>query len=378
MRSKPARRASSQKISPQNSGPVTDNIETAKEAGLHYVAERADGIHRRRRGKGFYYSNSAGKQVRDIATLGRIKSLVIPPAWEDVWICGDPLGHLQAVGRDQRGRKQYRYHPRWREVRDENKYDRLREFGRALPRIRRRVARDMRKPGLPREKVLATVVKLLETTLIRVGNEEYLRENHSTGLTTMRNKHVEIHGSEIHFEFRGKSGVEHAVDLRDRRLAKIVRACQHLPGQELFQYVDDDGTRHAIGSQDVNDYLHQIGGGEFTAKDFRTWSGTVLAAMALQEFEKFDSEAQAKRNVVAAIESVAKKLGNTKAVCRKCYVHPAVLNTYLDGKLLNAVRGRVEKKISTTLHSLRPEEAAVMALLQSRLIRESLRRKKAA
>ncbi len=299
--------------------------------------------------------------------MERICALVLPPAWTDVWICPDARGHLQAVGRDQRGRTQYRYHARWREVRDENKYERMIDFGKALPKIRRRVARDLRRKGLPREKVLATVIKLLETALIRVGNEQYTKENHSFGLTTMRNRHVEVKGASIHFEFRGKSGVDRAVDLEDRRLAKIISACQDLPGHELFQYVDESGQRHTIGSEDVNGYLHEIAGGDFTAKDFRTWAGTVLAAMALQEFERFDSETQAKKNVVAAIESVAKRLGNTKAVCRKCYVHPTVLNSYLDGSLLSALKCRVEGKIRSSLHALRPEEAAVLAMLQARL-----------
>ena len=349
----------------------TENIESAKAAGLRYVSERGEGIKRKRRGKNFTYVDPSGKVVRHPETIVRIHSLVIPPAWEDVWISPDARGHIQAVGRDQRGRTQYRYHPRWREVRDENKYEHMIDFARALPKIRRRVRRDMSVPGLPREKVLATVIKLLETTLIRVGNEEYARTNHSVGLTTMKNKHVDVNGRTIHFEFRGKSGVEHAIDLEDRRLAKIVKQCQHLPGHDLFQYVDHEGTRHAIGSADVNAYLHETAGDEFTAKDFRTWAGTVLAAMALQEFERFDSETQAKRNVVAAIESVAKKLGNTKAVCRKCYIHPKVLTSYLDGTLIKSLQRKVERKMKSSLRALRPEEAAVLALLQQRLARES-------
>jgi len=301
-----------------------ENIQAAKTAGLRYVSEQTEGICRHRRGKGFFYADSSGKKVRDAETLNRIKSLVIPPAWKDVWICPDPRGHIQAIGRDQRGRKQYRYHARWREARDETKYEHMLDFGKSLPKIRRRVRRDMRQPGLPREKVIAIVIKLLESTLIRIGNDEYAKANHSIGLTTMHNKHVEIKAGAIHFEFRGKSGVEHAIDLQDRRLAKIIKACQDVPGYDLFQYVNGDGTHHAIKSEDINEYLHRVAGKEFTAKDFRTWAGTVLAAMALQEFERFDSQTQAKRNVVAAIESVAKKLGNTKAVCRKCYIHPTV------------------------------------------------------
>jgi DNA topoisomerase-1 len=348
-----------------------ENIQAAKTAGLRYVSEQTEGICRHRRGKGFFYADSSGKKVRDAETLNRIKSLVIPPAWKDVWICPDPRGHIQAIGRDQRGRKQYRYHARWREARDETKYEHMLDFGKSLPKIRRRVRRDMRQPGLPREKVIAIVIKLLESTLIRIGNDEYAKANHSIGLTTMHNKHVEIKAGAIHFEFRGKSGVEHAIDLQDRRLAKIIKACQDVPGYDLFQYVNGDGTHHAIKSEDINEYLHRVAGKEFTAKDFRTWAGTVLAAMALQEFERFDSQTQAKRNVVAAIESVAKKLGNTKAVCRKCYIHPTVLNTYLDGTLVDSLKAQVERQLKSSLHGLRPEEAAVLALLQERLSRES-------
>jgi DNA topoisomerase-1 len=349
----------------------SENIESARAAGLRYVSQRDAGIKRLRKAKGFCYLDARGRVLRDPDTELRIRSLAIPPAWEEVWICADPRGHLQAVGKDQRGRTQYRYHPKWREVRDENKYERMIDFGKALPKIRRRARRDLRRPGLPREKVLATVVQLLETALIRVGNQEYTKANHSFGLTTMRNKHVEVKGASIHFEFRGKSGVERTVDLHDRRLAKIIKACQDLPGHELFQYVDDDGTRHTISSEDVNAYLHAIAGDDFTAKDFRTWAGTVLAAMALQEFERFDSAAQAKKNVVAAIETVAKKLGNTKAVCRKCYVHPTVLNCYLEGTLLDSLKSVVEGKIKSSLHALRCEEAAVLTVLQERLAREA-------
>jgi DNA topoisomerase-1 len=350
-----------------------EGLESAKSAGLRYVSDHDRGIHRVRRGKSFSYVDFARKPVKGAETLHRIHSLVIPPAWEQVWICPDASGHIQAVGVDQRGRKQYRYHPRWREVRDETKYEHLVAFGKKLPKIRRQVQRDMRAPGLPREKVVATVIRLLETTLIRVGNEEYAKENHSFGLTTMHDKHVAVKAGSIHFEFRGKSGVQHAIDLQDRKLAKIIRSCQHLPGHELFQYVDAQDTRHTISSDDVNDYLHATAGNEFTAKDFRTWAGTVLAAMALQEFERFDSEAQAKRNLVAAIESVAKKLGNTKTVCRKCYIHPAVMSGYLDGTLVESLKREVERNLKTSLHGLRPEEAAVLAMLQERLARETKR-----
>jgi DNA topoisomerase-1 len=305
--------------------------------------------------------------VRDEDTLARIKSLAIPPAWTDVWICAQPNGHVQATGRDARGRKQYRYHPRWRAVRDEVKYERMIAFGKALPQIRRKVDEDLRLPGLPREKVLATIVYLLQVTMMRVGNEEYARENKSFGLTTLRNRHVRVDGSDVEFRFRGKSGVYHSVKVHDRRLARIIQRSREIPGQELFQYIDDEGGQHSVDSSDVNDYLRTISGEDYTAKDFRTWAGTVLAAMALQEFEKFDSEAQAKKNVVRAIESVAKKLGNTPSVCRKCYVHPAVLDAYLDGAEIAGLRQRAEQELVEELHELHPEEAAVLALLQQRL-----------
>jgi DNA topoisomerase-1 len=351
--------------------PATDPMVAAKVAGLHYVTDTAPGIRRLRAGKRFRYVGPDGKPVRRPEELRRIRSLVIPPAWTEVWICPSPNGHTQATGLDSRGRKQYRYHPRWREVRDEAKYGRMVAFGRALPRIRARTEQDLAQPGLPRSKVLASIVRLLESTLIRVGNEEYARANHSFGLTTMHDRQVDISGGTIHFEFRGKSGIERAVDLHDRRLAGILKQCQDIPGQELFQYQDGEGTRHSIGSADVNAYLHEIAGEGFTAKDFRTWAGTVLAARALQEFEAFDTKAQAKKNVVRAIETVANRLGNTKAVCRKCYVHPAVLDAYLDGSLVQTLRQKVEKEISESLSSLRPEEAAVLAFLPERLKQEA-------
>jgi DNA topoisomerase I len=353
-----------------NVAPAPDALEAAESAGLRYVTDASPGITRRRRGSGFIYLDAKGKPVRDADTLNRITHLVIPPAWRNVWICPDPLGHIQAVGRDDRGRKQYKYHERWRQVRDENKYGRMMQFVRALPAIRRRVARDLRKPGLPREKVLAAVVRLLETTFIRVGNEEYKKQNKSYGLTTIHNHHAKVRGSNIHFHFRGKSGVEHAIDLEDPRLAKIVRACQDLSGEELFGYRDDDGRAHDIGSADVNAYLQEITGQDFTAKDFRTWAGTVLAARALQAFEAVDGQARRKKNVVAAVESVAKKLGNTRAVCRKCYIHPAVIDSYLDGSFLDTVGERAMKLVRTA-RGLRPEEVAVLGLLSKRLKAEA-------
>jgi DNA topoisomerase-1 len=338
---------------------------------LRYVHDDRPGIRRVRSGKGFRHVGPDGKTVRDPAVLRRIRSLVIPPAWTDVWICPTANGHVQATGTDARGRKQYRYHPRWREVRDETKYHRMIAFGQALPRIRARVEKDLKLPGLPRAKVLAAIVRLLETTLIRVGNDEYARTNHHYGLTTLLDQHARISGSTIHFSFRGKSGVRHTVDLNDRRLARVVRSCQDVPGQELFQYLDEDGAGHTVGSADVNEYLHEVAGEEFTAKDFRTWAGTVLAARALQEFEAFDSKTQAKRNIVRAIEEVARRLGNTRTVCRKCYVHPAVLDAYLDGTLLQTLRQRVEKELTGSLSKLRPEEAAVLAFLEERLRHEA-------
>jgi len=338
---------------------------------LCYVSDDQPGIRRIQVGKGTRYVLPGGRPLRDKATLSRIRSLVIPPAWTDVWICSLANGHLQATGLDARGRKQYRYHPRWRTVRDETKYDKMIAFGQTLSRIRKRTDRDLKRPGLPREKVLATVIRLLETTLIRVGKEEYARTDGTIGLTTMHNKHAKVEGATVHFEFKGKSGVRHAIDLHDRRLARIVRHCQEIPGQDLFQYLDELGQRHAISSTDVNDYLHEIAGSAFTAKDFRTWAGTVFAAQGLQEMEAFDSDAQAKRNIVRAIENVAKRLGNTTAVCRKCYIHPAVLEAYVDGTLIDTLRQRVETTLKESLHSLQPEEAAVLAFLQARVRREA-------
>ena len=339
----------------------------ARAAGLRYVSDESPGIARKRTASGFRYVDAEGRAVRDRSTLARVRSLAIPPAWTHVWICPLANGHLQATGRDARGRKQYRYHPRWRSVRDEAKYERMLSFGKALPKIRREVDAALSLPGLPREKVLATIVYLLQATLMRIGNEEYARSNKSFGLTTLRDRHVRIDGSEVEFRFRGKSGVYHSVKLEDRRLARIIARTRDLPGQELFQYLDKDGNRHSVGSADVNEYLRTISGEDYTAKDFRTWAGTVLAALALQEFEKVDSDAQAKKNIVRAIESVAEKLGNTPSICRKCYVHPAVLDAYLDGTMLEGLRARAEQELVQDLHALEPEEAAVLALLERRL-----------
>jgi DNA topoisomerase-1 len=340
-------------------------------AGLRYVSEDLAGIRRRRAGRGFVYLDADGRRVRDAETLRRIHALVIPPAWRDVWISSAPNGHIQAVGRDARGRKQYRYHARWRAVRDETKYTRMLVFARALPRVRAQVARDLARPGLPREKVLATVVRLLETTLIRIGNQEYARANKSFGLTTLRTRHVDVAGSEMRFEFRGKGGKTHAVGVRDPRVARVVRRLQDLPGQELFQYLDDSGARRTIGSADVNAYLNDIAGEDFTAKDFRTWAGTVLAALALAEVRAFGTAREAKRNVVRAIERVASRLGNTPAICRKSYVHPEVLNAYLDGVTIAALKTRTEREIGEGLHGLDAEEGVVLGLLQQRLARQA-------
>jgi DNA topoisomerase-1 len=358
----------SEDLAPASPVPNSDPPAAAKAAGLRYVNDNRPGIRRERDGEAFRYVDADGDPVSDEGTLKRIKSLAIPPAWTEVWICQYANGHLQATGRDARGRKQYRYHPKWRDVRDEVKYERMIKFGQALPAIRSEVDRALKLPGLPREKVLATIVYLLEVTMMRIGNDEYARENHSYGLTTLRNRHVKIDGSDVEFRFRGKSGVFHKVHVHDRRLARIIQRSRDLPGQELFQYVDDDGESRSIDSADVNEYLRTITGEDYTAKDFRTWSGTVLAALALQEFEKFDSEAQAKKNIVRAIESVAERLGNTPSVCRKCYVHPAVLEAYLDGAALQVLRERTEEQLTEELHKLPPEEAAVLAMLEERLL----------
>jgi DNA topoisomerase-1 len=331
------------------------------------------GIERVRHGTSFRYIGPDRKPVRNEDDLRRIRGLVIPPAWTRVWISPDPLGHLQATGRDARGRKQYRYHPLWREVRDETKYHHMIAFAQALAAIRRRTCDDLARPGLSKEKVLAAVVQLLEKTLIRVGNDEYAKQNQSFGLTTMRDGHVAVRGERVRFTFRGKSGVEHDIDLADRRLARIVKACRDIPGYDLFQYYDENGERHAVGSADVNAYLQDITGKDFTSKDFRTWAGTVLAAQLLREFERFDSDAQAKRNIVQAVEAVAKRLGNTKAVCRKCYIHPAVFDAYLDGSMLKTVAQSARRAVKTA-DDLSRGEAAVLQLLERRLDKETRRR----
>jgi DNA topoisomerase-1 len=351
-------------------GPVLDPVESAKAAHLRYVTDARPGIRRRRHGKSFTYVDSDGKTVRDKETLKRIRSLVIPPAWSDVWICPIANGHLQATGRDARRRKQSRYHPRWREVRDETKYERMGLFAQVLPKIREHVDEDLALPGLPRERVLATIVSLMESTLIRVGNAEYAKENKSFGLTTMRNRHVEVNGSHITFRFQGKSRVNHTVDLSDRRLANIIRRCADIPGYELFQYLDPEGESHTVDSADVNEYLQSITGDYFTAKDFRTWAGSVLACDLLRELEPFTSATEAKKNVVEVVKSVAQRLGNTPAVCRKCYIHPAVLEAYLNGEEIGAAKRRLDREIAEHAHALREEEHTLVKLLQERVLLE--------
>jgi DNA topoisomerase I len=342
----------------------------AARAQLRYVHDSMPGILRHKARNGFDYRLPDGSLVRDIATLKRIRALVIPPAWIDVWICRDPNGHLQATGRDQRGRKQYRYHARWREVRDDAKYGKLLIFARVLPLIRARVEEDLKRPGLPRERVLAAVVRLMELTLFRVGNSEYARKNKSFGLTTLRDHHARIDGSHIHLSFRGKSGNRYESDINDRRLARIVKGCRDLPGYELFQYLDDDGNRQAVGSEEVNAYLREITGEDITAKDSRTWAGTQLAAEALRALRDIDNESRRKKAIIRAVEKVARHLGNTPAVCRRCYIHPAVLDGYVDGTLLDALAAKTETYLKENIEHMSPEEAAVTAFLRLRLTAE--------
>ncbi|HXW03779.1 MAG TPA: hypothetical protein VD833_00990 [Vicinamibacterales bacterium] len=353
-----------------------DPVASARMAGLRYVTDATPGITRRKRGSGVAYYRPDGSLVRDSATLERIRSLAIPPAWERVWISPDANGHLQATGRDARGRKQYRYHAYWNRVRNDVKYGRMIAFGRALPSIRRRTETDLRKPALSRERVLATVVRLLEKTLIRVGNEEYARTNGSFGLTTLQDRHVAVRGTRVQFRFRAKSGIRQTVDLEDAALARSVRRCQDLPGQTLFQYLDADGRRQRVDSGDVNAYLREIAGQDFTAKDFRTWAGTVLAASALSAPGAAAAAVTArKRQIVRAVEAVAQRLGNTRAVCRKCYVHPAVFDAYLDGVTIEIVADRTRRLTSRRLTRLSRAEAAVLALLQQRLARDARARR---
>lgn len=349
---------------------IVDPARSAVQAGLSYVTDDQPGISRRRAGKGFIYRDPKGRRITDRYELDRLRRLAIPPAWTRVWISPDPRGHLQATGRDARGRKQHRYHNDWHAARDEVKFNRMQEFGRALPRIRQQVDGDMRGKPTARRTVLATIVRLLETTLVRIGNEEYAKQNDSFGLTTLRDDHVQERGRELLLEFKGKSGKVHSVRVHDRRARRIIKSVQDLPGQELFQFIDEVGERQKVTSRDVNEYLQEVSGEPFTAKDFRTFAATVMAAWALQEFEQFDTQAKCKRNIRQAIEAVSRRLGNTPAVCRKSYVHPEVLNAYLDGSLLATLRDRVEENLREELAGLRPEEAAVLAFLRKRLARQ--------
>jgi len=327
---------------------VNGPLASAKAAGLRYVTDEMPGYARKLKGKHFEFYDRDGKKITAESEIARIRALAIPPAYTDVWISPTANGHLQATGRDARGRKQYRYHERWRELRDETKYHKLIDFAKALPRIRERIESDLTLPGLPREKVLATVVELLQTTAIRIGNEEYAQQNQSYGLTTMRNRHAKIHGSTVRFSFTGKSGKRHAIDLRDKRLARVIRQCQDLPGQQLFEYLDDEGTTHAIDSSDVNEYIQEIAGDEFSAKDFRTWLATVTCASLLaHEASTAEGANERKQQVKAVIEAVAKHLGNTPAICRKCYVHPHVIDRYLqEGRLKRPARARALRGLS--------------------------------
>jgi DNA topoisomerase I len=339
---------------------ASDGLAAAHLAGLRYTSDEQPGIRRMRKGRGFAYLDREGAAIRDESELRRIRRLAIPPAWTDVWISPSPIGHIQATGRDARGRKQYRYHERWREVRDEAKYERLADFAKALPRIRARVDTDLARPGIPRERVLATAVRILEETFMRVGNAEYARANGSFGLTTLRSKHVDVEGTRVVFRFRGKSRKDHEVDMRDARLARVVSRLEQLPGQELFKYRDDGGELRPIGSEDVNDYLREVSGEDITAKDFRTWAGTVLAARALAELGPARNERIARKRIVEAIDVVSSRLGNTRAVCRKCYVHPIVLDAYTSGGLPAALR-RPDRARGD--HELSTHEAAVATLL---------------
>ena len=349
-------------------GIVADPVEAAEEAGLRYVSDDQPGYSRKRNGDGFNYFDTEGKPIRDEQRILRINRLAIPPAYTDVWICPSPNGHIQATGRDARRRKQYRYHERWREVRDENKYEKMLLFGEALrkdsPPRKERHGASRSAAGKSAGDGRAT---LLETTFIRVGNEEYARENKSFGLTTMRNRHVDVKGATVHFRFRGKSGIMHEREVEDPRVAKVMRKLADLPGQELFQYVDDEGEVRNVTSQDVNDYLREISGEDFTAKDFRTWAGTVMAAIALNEVGAFENKTQAKRNVRDAIHAVSKMLGNTPAICRKCYVHPIVLENYLSGAAIEGLKKRAEETLTESLEDLSSAEAAVLTFLQEKL-----------
>jgi len=348
-------------LSPPADDPVTTAAEAAAEAGLRYVTDDKPGISRRGQGKGFSYRDAEGRPLRDPETLQRIRSLAIPPAWTKVWICPNPRGHIQATGRDARGRKQYRYHPRWREVRDATKFSRMIEFGEALPALRRRLRRDLVRPAMPREKVLATVVRLLETTCIRVGNDEYAKSNGTFGLTTLRNHHVAVHGEKLFFRLRAKGGKQQEARLSDRSVAKVVRECQEIPGYELFQYRDADGEPQPIDSADVNDYLRTVTGKNFTAKDFRTWMGSVHALSKLREVCARELKAT-KASLLEVLDYVAGQLGNTRAVTRKFYVHPGLQQEYLEGRLIARL---ARLKDPRPVAGLSRDETLLLALLRT-------------
>jgi DNA topoisomerase-1 len=338
-----------------------DYVRSARRVGLHYVDDQGRGFTRRRVGTGFRYFDEHGRVIRAERTLGRIRALAIPPAWTDVWICPSPNGHIQATGRDARGRKQYRYHARFREVRDQTKYERIFDFAAALPALRARVESDLATPGLGRDKLLATVVCLLDRTHLRIGNEEYARLNKSFGLTTLHDRHARVRGSRLTLQFRAKAGIQHSVCVVDRRLAAIVKRSQDLPGEQLFQYVDERGRRRGIGSADVNDYLRQVSGQDFTAKDFRTWAATVHAAIALSTLGAGSTQRESKARLKEALLATARRLGNTPAICRKCYIHPAVCDAYLAGQVLSKLRDASANRSRT---GLRPEEKAVLLFLK--------------
>lgn len=345
--------------------PPQDNasLEAARAAGLRYVSDEKPGLCRKRRGKGFSYYDAQGNRIQDTQLRQQIEALRIPPAWQEVWICPRLNGHLLATGRDAKGRKQYLYHPDWNKFRNEAKFGRMVLFGRSLPRIRQRVEQDLRQQKLSRQKVLAVVVRLLEETFIRVGNDEYAQKNRSFGLTTLRDRHVEITGSTLKFQFRGKHGIEHEIELCDRKLARLVKQCRDIPGYDLFQYYDEDGQRNSIGSGDVNDYLREISGESFSAKDFRTWAGTVQTALVLREIGPFKSATEAKRNVVQAVKAIAQQLGNRPATCRKYYVHPLILEAYENGTLLTALEPAAQEPDAVP-EGLSFEEHAVLTLLE--------------
>ncbi len=350
------------------------HVQTARAAGLEYVTDAEPGIRRKRVGRGWAYYEPGGALIRDRRERRRLNALAVPPAWTDVWICPNPNGHLQVTARDSKGRKQYRYHPRFREKRDESKFGRLLAFSEVLPRVRDRVERDLRRRGLPRDKVLATVVWLLERTFFRVGNIAYARHNRSFGLTTLRRRHVQVTGAMLRFEFRGKSGITRTASITDRRIARIVQSCRELPGHELFKYLDDHGRRQKVDSDDINEYLRHITGRDITAKDFRTWAGTILAAVELSRLGTAASERQAKKHVVQAVDEVARHLGNTRAVCRKYYVHPAILEAYMRDEVMDPLPPpppNGEDKRTGTAAALRREEVAVLQFLQQILDREA-------